>query len=57
LARAYSYLGDRPNALRWLEQAVEERDPRVVYVKVDPVFASLRSEPRFTQLVRAAGIP
>src|SRR5262249_55333296 len=53
LARTYCYLGDRAQALRWLEQAVEERDPTVVYIKVDPGLASLRDEPRFIQLVRA----
>jgi tetratricopeptide (TPR) repeat protein len=57
IAIAYAHLGDRARALTWLEQAVEERDPSAVYIKVEPVFASLRTEPRFEQMVRAAGIP
>jgi len=57
LARAYERLGDRTQALLWLEQALEERDSWTIYLKVDPAFASLRSEPRFRQIVQAAGIP
>jgi hypothetical protein len=56
-AMIYTHLGDRQRALWWLEQAVEERDPWVVYIKVEPAFASLRGDARFQQIVRSAGIP
>ena len=57
IAIAHIHLGDRQRALSWLEQAVEERDPWAVYIKIEPAFASLRGDPRFQQIVRSAGIP
>jgi TolB-like protein/Flp pilus assembly protein TadD len=53
----YTHLGDRQRALWWLEQAVEERDPWAVYIKVEPAFAELRNDTRFQKIVRSAGIP
>lgn len=55
---AYFYLtlGEKDLALRALEQAVEERDPRVTALKVDPSFDSIRSDPRFQQLVHRVGL-
>ena len=57
IATAYAHLGERQSALAWLEQAVEERDPWAVYMKVEPAFAALRPDPRFQQIVKTAGIP
>ena len=57
IATYYAHLGDRQRALAWLEQAVEERDPWAVYIKVEPVFAELRNDARFQKIVRSAGIP
>jgi hypothetical protein len=57
IAVAYTHAGDHPKALAWLEQAAEERDPFVIYMKVDPAFASLRSDPRFQKIARTIGIP
>jgi tetratricopeptide (TPR) repeat protein len=57
IAIIYAHLGDRAQTLTWLEQGVEERDPKAVYIKIEPTFASLRADPRFQQIVRSAGIP
>jgi TolB-like protein/tetratricopeptide (TPR) repeat protein len=56
-ATAYAHLGDRQRALAWIEQAVEERDPWAVYIKVDPWFSTLRGDANFQQIVKKAGIP
>ena len=39
-------------AFAWLEKAFEERQPWLGQLQVDPQFESLRSEPRFADLVR-----
>ena len=50
-------LGEKDRALEWWEKAYEERSWLILYLKTDPFFDSLRSEPRFNDLLRRAGIP
>ena len=51
----YSGLGDKDQAMSWLERANEERDPWLTGLKVEPMFDSLRSDPRFLDLVHRVG--
>ncbi|HEY6806525.1 MAG TPA: winged helix-turn-helix domain-containing protein [Pyrinomonadaceae bacterium] len=51
VAAIYTGLGDQEQAFKWLEKAVEERDIWLMNLKVDPVFAKLRSNPKFTDLL------
>src|SRR5205085_2188298 len=50
-------LDEREAALSGLEKALEEKEGRLVYLKVERAFDALRSEPRFAALVRRLGIP
>jgi len=45
-------LGEKDQALAWLERAFKEHDGSMVFLKVDPVFDGMRSEPRFIDLLR-----
>jgi tetratricopeptide (TPR) repeat protein len=56
-AYAYLGLGDKDQALTYLEQAYEEQDPALFFLKVDPFLDSLRSEPRFQALMRRVNFP
>jgi len=56
LAAAYGWLGEKDKAFRLLEKAYEERDSKLVLLKVDPRLDSLRSDPRFTDLLRRIGL-
>jgi adenylate cyclase len=49
-------LGEVDEALDWLEKAYEERDISMAWLKQDPTFDSLRSEPRFIALLRKIGV-
>ncbi len=51
VAAIYAGLGDKDQAWKWLETAVEERDIWLMNLKVDPVFAKLRSERKFTDIL------
>jgi tetratricopeptide (TPR) repeat protein len=48
------YLGmaEKERALDWLERAFHERSWYLIYMRVDPRFDSLRSDPRFQDLIR-----
>ncbi len=51
-AMAYSFLGDKTSALDNLERAVDQKAFLSVFVKTDPVFDGIRSEPRFHDVLR-----
>ena len=57
LATIYIGLGERERALSALEQAYQEHDPYMIYVKVAPTLESLQSEPRFQALLRGMNFP
>jgi DNA-binding winged helix-turn-helix (wHTH) protein/TolB-like protein/Tfp pilus assembly protein PilF len=52
VALVYTALGENDKALHWLERAFEQRDPGMTFLKVDRKWDSLRSEPRFIELMR-----
>lgn len=49
-------LGQKDEALAFLEKACEERDVRVTLLKVDPRWNSLRLEPRFVAILNRIGL-
>jgi hypothetical protein len=49
--------GDRSAALDWLDRAYRERDPNLMWVKLDPTTKSLADEPRFKALLRRTKLP
>ena len=51
VAAIYTGLGDDEQAFKWLERAVEERDIWLMNLKVDSVFAKLRSKRQFTDIL------
>ena len=56
VAAIYAGLGEKDQAFKWLERANEERDVWLMNLKVDPVFARLRSDKRFQDLLTRAGL-
>lgn len=56
VAAIYAGLGEKDQAFKWLERAYEERDVWLMNLKVDPVFAKLRSDRRFQDLLTRAGL-
>lgn len=49
---AHVRLGNKEQALEWLERGYAERSESVLYTKVDPRYKSLRSDPRFKKLLQ-----
>jgi TolB-like protein/Tfp pilus assembly protein PilF len=56
IALIYTGLGEKDRAFEWLEKAYEERSDLLVYLKVEPRLDSLRSDPRFADLLRRMGL-
>lgn len=52
----YAGLGDKSQALEWLERGFQDRSLRPVWLRFDPRLDDLRQEDRFTQLVRRMGL-
>jgi DNA-binding winged helix-turn-helix (wHTH) protein/TolB-like protein/Flp pilus assembly protein TadD len=52
LATVYFALDDRERALGLLEKAFEQRESLLVFLKVEPRWDPLRSEPRFAALIQ-----
>jgi tetratricopeptide (TPR) repeat protein len=57
VADLYFLLGDKDRAFVLLEKALDERDNMMVLLKVEPMFDPLRSDPRFTNVLRRIGFP
>nr|MBA3895393.1 hypothetical protein [Gemmatimonadales bacterium] len=54
-ALVHAGLGERDQALRYLERAYEERSTVLAYLLIDPRLAPLRDDARFLALARRLG--
>jgi serine/threonine protein kinase/Flp pilus assembly protein TadD len=57
VAWIYVGLGQKQQALDWLEKSYANREDTMIWLNSDPSLDDLRSEPRFQDLVRRVGLP
>jgi serine/threonine protein kinase/tetratricopeptide (TPR) repeat protein len=57
IAESYADIGDKDHAFDWLNTAYEEHCPWLTIMPADFTFDSLRSDPRYADLVRKVGFP
>jgi TolB-like protein/DNA-binding winged helix-turn-helix (wHTH) protein/Flp pilus assembly protein TadD len=57
VAIIYAELGEKEQALSWLEKAYQGREHDLAFARVWPMFDGLRSEPRYQELLRRVGLP
>jgi len=57
IAAMQARAGNRDKAFAWLENAYEHRASMLTNVNVDPAFDSLRSDPRYDDLLKRIGLP
>ena len=55
MATFYAHLGDVDSAVSFLQQALEQRDIALVYIRTSPEFRELRSDPRIVDIMRQVG--
>jgi TolB-like protein/DNA-binding winged helix-turn-helix (wHTH) protein/Tfp pilus assembly protein PilF len=56
VAIIYAELGDREKAFEWLEKSYSGREHDLAYARVWPMFDSLRSDPRYNDIMRRIGL-
>lgn len=56
VAGVYAGLGDKEQTIKWLEKAYEVRHELLIYLKADPRFDLLHTDPRYHDLLRRIGL-
>ncbi|MBV8841218.1 MAG: hypothetical protein JO307_00275 [Bryobacterales bacterium] len=56
LALGYAFLHDREAALAQLQKSASVREGQILYLKYEPVFEQIRSDPRYLALERRVGL-
>jgi tetratricopeptide (TPR) repeat protein len=57
MALVYTGLGEKEAAFSWLEKAFDERSNWLVWLRLDPRWNGLRTDPRFAQLISRMRFP
>jgi TolB-like protein/Tfp pilus assembly protein PilF len=56
-ARVHAQLGEKEQAFEYMERAFIDRSPGLVFLKVDPAWEAVRSDPRFAVAIKRVGLP
>ena len=57
IAKAYALIGKKEQALKYLELACQQRSAEICWIKTASELNTLRSDPRFSDLLRRIGLP
>jgi TolB-like protein/Tfp pilus assembly protein PilF len=57
IAIVYTSVGDKDQALRWLEIGYSVHDPAMDMLKMEPALDGLRPDPQFQDLIHRVGLP
>jgi TolB-like protein/DNA-binding winged helix-turn-helix (wHTH) protein/Tfp pilus assembly protein PilF len=57
IALIYAGLGEKDQAFAWLDKAYEQHTFQMQWIKIEPRWDNLRSDPRFQALIRRVGLP
>jgi eukaryotic-like serine/threonine-protein kinase len=57
LAEEYAFLGDKEQAFQWLEKAYAAKSEELSIIRVSRCYDFLRSDPRYADLEKRAGLP
>ena len=57
VAEVYAALGDKDQAFEWLEKVYRDRNFTFEFLKYEPYWESLRSDPQFKDLLHRIGLP
>lgn len=57
VAEIYAYRGESNSAFQWMNRAYDERDPGLNQLKLDPLLKNIRSDPRYSELLKKMRLP
>lgn len=57
VTQVYAWRGDADRAFEWLDRAHAQHDPQLPILKVDPLVAGLRGDPRYKAMVKKLNLP
>jgi tetratricopeptide (TPR) repeat protein len=57
VARIHAALGEKAQAFDWLHKAMDDREPLLIFIKVDRTLESLRKEPEFAKVLKDMRLP
>jgi adenylate cyclase len=55
IATIYTAMGKKDEAIKWLQKAYTDHEVEMFWLKVEPLFSSLHSDPRFKELLKKIG--
>ena len=57
IAQVYAWRGDKGKAFEWLDRAYTQDDWGLLQLKIDPLLAKVRDDPRYAALLKKMGLP
>ena len=57
IAMIYAQRGKVDSSFEWLEKAYQNHELHVMWLKIEPLFKPLHTDPRFEELLRKIGFP
>jgi adenylate cyclase len=52
IAEGYAWSGEADQSFAWLERAYQQRDSGLYSLRIDPLLANLRGDPRYAAMLR-----
>jgi tetratricopeptide (TPR) repeat protein len=57
IATIYAFRNQTDEAFEWLDRAYAQRDPSLMFTKMEPLLNSLHNDPRFAALLKKLNLP
>ena len=57
IAKGDAFRGEKEKAFNWLDRAYRQHDTGLITVNIDPLMANIKSDPRFSAMLRKLKLP
>jgi TolB-like protein len=57
IAQVYAWRGEADKAFEWLDRGFDQHDGGLTFMRIDPLFAAVRTDPRYAALLKKMGLP